>query len=321
MNKLGSIAIVGAGAMGCRFGSQLFEAGYDVTLYDVWEEHVRTINEHGLKVRRNGTEHVVKIPARTDALPNQTYDVIFLFTKSQFSVDALQRYRALLSPESYLITLQNGIGHQELLSDCVPLERLMIGTTTYSSDLHGPGCIESGGSGMVYVTLAAKDSASSILDWVVDALNRASIHTEATQNTWIAVWEKLAFNAAINTLTAITQLNTGQVGNHPLGIELMRGIVEEVRQVAGHQGIDIQTESVMDALAQVSQPHTAGDHLPSMLQDRLKKKKTEIEAINGAVIREAKKWNVAVPYNQTVYTLIKMIEDHYSRDTKTIVEV
>lgn len=305
-----SFAIVGAGAMGCRFGSQLFEAGFEVTLYDVWEEHVQTIQQDGLKVKREGREKIVHIPASVYPIRNERNDVVFLFTKSQFTEEALKRYQALLAPETYVVTLQNGIGHQDLISNYVPLDHIIIGTTTYSSDLHAPGVIETGGSGTTYMTLASNEK-NFILDRIVEALNQASIYTEATENTWIAVWEKLAFNAAINTVTTITQLNTGQVGNHPLGFELMRGIVSEVAQVARQIGIEVNPERVMDTLQQVSHPDTAGDHLPSMLQDRLKRKKTEIETINGAIIREAEKWNIPVPYNRTVYSLIKLIEDYY----------
>jgi 2-dehydropantoate 2-reductase len=305
------IAVIGAGAMGCRFGSQLFEAGYDVTLYDVWKEHVETIQKQGLKVKRGESEKRIPIKAYDNPCKlTQVYDVIFLFTKSQHTEDALRQYQKVISAKTHLVTLQNGIGNQEAISKYIDQDKIIVGTTTYSSDLHGPGFIEVGGSGEVLITQVQKGD-TGMLEKVAEALNKASIQTRVSSNTILAIWEKLAFNAAINTVTAVTRLATGQVGNHLRGIELMRGIVEEVAQVAHHLDIPLDAENVMKKLKEVSHPDSAGDHLPSMLQDVLKKRRTEIDAINGAILREAEKFNINLPYNRTVYNLIRMTEDHY----------
>lgn len=305
-----SIAIIGAGAMGSRFGAQFFEAGHDVTLFDGWKEHVEAIRNNGLRVKRGDTEKTIPIQAYDVPEGNVRYDVVFLFVKSQHTEAALNRYQDLISGQTYVVTLQNGIGNIEAISNYVESERIIAGTTTHSSDLLGPGSIEIGGSGKILIT-QLKESDSDMPRRIEKLLNDSSLDAQISSDTMVAVWEKLAFNAAINTLTGVTGLATGKVGNHPLGKKVMRGIVDEVGKVAAQLDIVIDVDRVMETLAWVSHPDTSGDHLPSMLQDLLKKRKTEIEAINGAVVRKGKKHGIAVPYNETVYSIVKMIEDHY----------
>ncbi|KAB2330482.1 2-dehydropantoate 2-reductase [Cytobacillus depressus] len=309
MSKKITFAIIGAGAMGCRFGAQLLEAGFDVTLYDVWKEHIEAIQNHGLIVKRGEEEKVIKIEAYVDPLKDKTYNVLIVFTKAQYTEEALNKYSALISQETYILTLQNGLGNKESIANYVSMDRIIVGTTTYSSDLFKPGVIEVGGSGETLITNLR--GTSFVVSKIEEALNKAFLNTRISKNTMIAIWEKLAFNAAINSVTALTGLTTGHVGNHPLGIHLLRKIVEEVAVVARYLDIVIDTESVVNTLLEISAPDKAGNHYPSMAQDIVKKKKTEIEAINGAIIREAEKCKISVPYNQSVYSMIKMIEDNY----------
>ncbi|MEH7225732.1 2-dehydropantoate 2-reductase [Bacillus sp. JJ1566] len=309
MNKKITFGIIGAGAMGCRFGAQLFEAGYDVSLYDVWREHIETIQNNGLKIKHGNEEKTIKINAYVEPQINRSYDILIVFTKAQYTDNALNKYSSLISPETYILTLQNGLGNQEFIAKYVGLDRIIVGTTTYSSDLLGPGTIEVGGAGETYITHSK--GTSQIVSQVEEAMNRASLSTCVSNNTMVAVWEKLAFNTAINSVTALTGLTTGAVGNHPLGIVLLTKIVEEVGMVASHLDIEIDVKKVVSTLQQVSAPDKAGNHYPSMAQDIAKKQKTEIEAINGAIIREAEKYQILVPYNHAVYSMIKMIEDNY----------
>lgn len=301
-------AIIGAGAMGSRFGAQLYEAGYEVTLYDVWEEHIRSIQKNGLIVKQDDKERCIHITAFTEPQQNIEYDVLMIFTKSNYTKSALFKYSSLITPKTYIVSLQNGLGNKELISQYVGLDRAIVGTTTYSSDLFAPGIIEIGGTGETLITHF--NGTSSVVGEVEKALNNANIHTHVSPDAMRSIWEKLAFNAAINTTTAITKLTTGQVGNHPFGTEILKNIVEEVVVVAKYLDIEISVERVMNKLKKASLPDTAGNHYPSMYQDIIKKKRTEIEAINGAIIRESEKFQISVPYNRAVYGMIKMIEDY-----------
>ncbi|NGM83912.1 2-dehydropantoate 2-reductase [Paenibacillus sp. 7124] len=302
------IAVLGAGAMGSRIGAHLFEARYAVVLYDSWKDHVAEIQRNGLRIVHEHSARTLRIKAANRPLPGEVYDYVLLLTKSGQTEEALAGFRDIIGPDTHVVSLQNGIAGIEILPRYIPKERILVGVTTYSSDLLGPGAVQIGGSGITYLSRLSGGSSPAV-DTLEAIFNAAGFQTVVSEDAMQVIWEKLAFNASINPVTALTRLNAGEAGTHPLGIELMSSIVGEVAAVGHRLGINVRTDEVMNQLRRACEPEACSDHLPSMLQDVLKGRKTEIEALNGAVIRLADDFGMDIPYNRALYQMVKMLDE------------
>lgn len=304
------IAVLGAGAMGCLFGAGLFEAGHQVTLVDVNPDQVRTLDERGLVVEGGAGRKVLPIPA---CFPNQVPgppDLLILFTKTFHTEAALAGAKGWIGPQTRVLSLQNGLGNVDAIGKFVDPSRIIVGVTTFPSDLEGTGRIRTRGSGVTRI-MAADGQVSGFLRDVSGALDGAGFRCEISEGVTASIWEKVAFNAAMNGLTSVTGLTVGQVGSAADGAELAARVVEEVVGVARRKGIPADPEAVERAVAEAFREHT--DHKPSMLQDVLGERRTEVESIHGAVVREARELGLAVPVTETLYRLVKTMEANYPK--------
>jgi len=299
------IVILGAGAMGCLFGGRLAEAGHQVVLVDVWPAHLDAINSHGLMLETVEGDRRIAIPACRAEEVTEPPELLVLFTKSIHTPRALESARHLLGEETWVLTLQNGLGNLEAVEAFVPRRRIVVGTTTWPSDLLGPGRVRSLGDGSTRI-LAADAQVTPDLARISQTLDRAGLRCAISPEVFAAIWEKLAFNAALNTLTAVTGLPVGGVGGTVDGRALARAIVREVVTVANRKGVGASEATVLATVDEAFRDHE--EHLPSMLQDLRAGRKTEIEAISGAVVREAASLGLAVPVTQSLYRLVRIIE-------------
>jgi 2-dehydropantoate 2-reductase len=302
MNK---IMIVGAGAMGCLFGARLVQAGYDVALVDVWREHIDAINASGLKLDSDDGEQIVRMKAGNATDIDFQPDLVIVFTKTLHTAAALESVHHLLGQETCLLTLQNGLGNVEALCKFVPLERVMHGVTNYPSDLKGPGHVSSHGSGYIRI-YGADGQRSSANEAIVEALCKAGFNCSLDPDVERAIWVKVAFNAAMNSLTAVTGMTVGEVGASMSGPLLARQIVIETASVARAKNIEIDANAIWQSIRTVFVEHA--QHKPSMLQDVLQGRATEIESINGAIAAAARDHQVPVPVTDTLCHLVRMIE-------------
>lgn len=304
------IAIIGAGAMGCRYGSSLHSAGAEVWLYDVWKDHIDRINKHGLTIHDDENICNIKINATTEIETIPKPDVVIIFTKSMHTENAMVEVLKIIDNKTIILTLQNGLGNIETISKYTDIENVIAGVTNYASDLIAPGEIEAKGSGITKIMALGKASENAAKQ-IYSLLNEGGIHTKISKNVLVDVWEKVAFNVALNTLTALTFLTVGDLGRTSEGLEMAKTLAAEVIMVAKKRGIDANLDNVYATIESVFSPQMSGDHKTSMLQDRLFKKKTEIEGICGGVITEAEKNDLEVPHIETIYKLIKIIEKNY----------
>lgn len=302
MNK---IMILGAGAMGCLFGARLTQAGYDVALVDVWREHIEAINATGLKLDSDDGEHTVRVKAGNAADINFQPDLVIVFTKTLHTATALESVRHLFGGQTCLLTLQNGLGNVEILGRFAAAGRLMHGVTNYPSDLKGPGHVSSHGSG--YIRIYGVDGrCTDAHKAIADALCQAGFHCTLDADVERAIWEKVAFNAAMNSLTAVTGMTVGEVGASMSGPVLARQIVSETADVARAKNIVIDADAIWQSIRTVFVEHA--QHKPSMLQDILQGRATEIESINGAIAAAARTHQVPAPVTETLCHLVRMIE-------------
>lgn len=302
------IVVLGAGAMGCLFGARLFEGGHRVTLVDVWAEHVAAINAGGLALEEGGAERRVWVPARLPGEVAGPPELVLLFTKAFHTGSALAGARPWLGPETRVLTLQNGLGHAEAIEPYADRSRIFLGMTTFPSDLRGPGRVATRGSGVTRI-MAADGVRSPFLEAVAEALDGAGFSCRVSEGVVATIWEKVAFNAALNALTALTGSTVGQVADSPEGRALAGQVVAEVIGVARALGIAADPEAVGQAVDGAFREHRS--HQPSMLQDVLARRPTEAESIHGAVVREARRAGVPVPVTETLYRLLRTLEQGY----------
>ncbi|TKC83955.1 2-dehydropantoate 2-reductase [Trinickia terrae] len=300
------IAVLGAGAMGSLFGGLLAESGQHVTLLDIDEAHLDAIRQAGLRVQTDqGDRRVTNLEVRRPEAPGAEPDLLIVFTKSLHTRGALSALRHLIGPETFVLTLQNGLGNVEALSEFVAPQRILIGVTTWPSDLVAPGHVSSHGEGQIRM-MSADGVLRPEVEATARALDAAGLNCEIDPQVWTSIWEKVAFNAALNSLCAVTGCSVDGLGAVADGRALASQIVGEVLAVARTQGVDIDAERCRAKVAHAIANHRG--HKPSMLQDMLAGRRTEIEAINGAVVAKAGECGVPVPHTEILLQLVRVAE-------------
>ena len=307
-----NIAIVGAGAMGCRFGAALFATGYEVILVDRWQAHVEQINQYGLSVENEDGVHQLRIKAVAPECVNTPIDLIIVFTKSVDTEEMIARCQATIDEDTSILTLQNGIGNLDILARYVQEEQLFAGTTTYAANLQGPGSVAAFGSGyneIMYMGGKRKNGANQI----VSLFQQAGLHAGVSENVIKSIWEKAAFNAILNPLCTLTLSSVAQVGSYSGISEVIDGMLNEIDLVAKAEQVDFDKEKVKQTIYRVCHPSMSGNHYSSMYYDIQNRRKTEVDFLNGAIWARAKKHHIQVPHLSLLYHLMKILEQSACR--------
>lgn len=301
-----NITILGAGAMGSLFGGRLAESGQSVTLVDVNDAHLEAIRRHGLRLETDdGDRHIAGMKTCRPEQVSGHADAVLVFTKTLHTDQALASIRTHLGSQTLVLSLQNGLGNAETLSRHVAPEQVMIGMTNWPADMLEPGHVRSHGRGVVrLLTLDAVERPAAAE--MVSVLTRAGLDCSLDRHVWTSIWEKVAFNAAMNGLCAVTGCSVGQLDVVPEGFVLAREIVQEVIAVAQASGVEADLQRCLASVADAMAHHRT--HKPSMLQDVLAGRPTEIASINGEVITRARKAGVPVPRVDTLYALVRLVE-------------
>lgn len=303
------IAVVGAGAMGSLFGAMLTEAGNEVWLYDVWLEHVETINQDGLRIEREGVTRTVEIRATADPQQIGQAELVLIFVKSSRTNLAAETAQTIAGSKGSVMTLQNGMGNADVVAEFIEPERILAGTTSHGATLLGPGSIRHAGSGPT--TIGAWSQTEDGLQragQMAELFNRAGIKTESVADVRSVVWNKLLINIGINAITALTSIKNGQINDLEITRELSRSAVAEAVNVARAENIKVQDDA-LDRVFKVAEATAL--NRSSMGQDVDNRRQTEIAAINGFIVREAKRLGLAAPVNFTLTALIQTLEYHY----------
>jgi len=299
------VTILGAGAMGCLFGAAFHRAGHDVTLVDVNAGHVAAINAHGLELDTRGGVELLPIPALLPGAVREVADLVVVFTKTFHTVGALEGIAAAIGPQTQLLSLQNGLGNDRKLAGFVPDAQVLVGASMLPSDLLGPGRVRSHGEG--YSKLyPAFGGDPAFAQGVADALTAGGLPAQLDPEIHAAIWSKAVFNAAMNPLCALTLRTPGFLGAHDESRAMIRAVVAEGVAAAHGNGVMIDAQPIYD-LTEVSMTDHA-DHEASMLQDVKAGRRTEVDAINGAIVEAARAVGVAVPVTETLWQLVKLGE-------------
>jgi 2-dehydropantoate 2-reductase len=299
-------AIIGSGAMGSLFGGRLAVAGHEVVLYDVYREHVDAVNAAGLTIEdAAGGPPVMAHPAASaDPSCVRGADVLVVFVKSTTTEDAARQFAPLAGPDAIVLTLQNGLGNEEIIRRHFGAARTAAGVTSQGATFLGPGRIRHAGRGPTHLCMA--DGRSERLAPFARALTEAGFETHVEKDVASLVWSKLVINVGINALTAITCQTNGKLVESEETRGLMADLVAEAVAVAGARGIHL---TYADPLATVQDvARKTGANRSSMLQDFDRKRPSEIDFMNGAIVREAAALGIPVPVNAAVTRLVRAIE-------------
>jgi len=301
------IVIIGAGAMGSLFGGLLSPVA-KVNLVDPWQEHVEAIRRDGLCLVEGGEDKILQLSATSDPADVSPADLAIIFLKSHQTEWGAQIARQVLKPDGLALTLQNGLGNRDVLAQVLGTGRTWQGVTAHGATLLGPGRVRHAGFGPTH--LETRPNIAARAEQVAALFQQAGIETHLSPDLDSLIWGKLVINVGINALTAILRVPNGVLGQTAPARALMDQAVEEAMQVVRAKGIQLPYDDAFSKVHDVCAA-TAGNR-SSMLQDALRGSRTEIEVINGAIVREAARLGLQAPVNQVLTGLIRAIEATYS---------
>ncbi len=297
------IAVVGPGAMGCLFAGLLKEAGHDLWVLDRSAERAEQIARRGIRIEGIGGDRVVRVNATCSPRDAGAMDLIFLWVKAYDTQEAIESSRPLLAPHTEVVSLQNGWGNLEAIVRVTGPRRAIGGITSLGATRLDVGRVLHAGTGDTVI--GRPDGRIDDLERVAGLLSGAGIPTRTSPDIEDAIWSKLIINAAINPLTALTRLKNGQLLEREDTRRLLDAVVDESKEIVLRSGgaliypdIRRQVYTVCERTA----PNTS-----SMLQDVQRGRRTEIDAINGALVDRARSLGVDAPVNETLTRLVKAL--------------
>jgi len=301
------IAIIGAGAMGCLYGAKLSESPEnEVILIDIWKDHIEEINKNGLIMEEDGkTLHYDKLKGTLDAADAGICDLAIIFVKSTSTKVGVMSNMAVFGTKTIALTLQNGLGNIDIISDEIGRQNVIGGTTAHGATILGPGRIFHAGSGKTIIGELDGKSTNRIMN-IADVFVKAGLDTEISNNVMGLIWDKLLVNVGINALTGITGLYNGELLEYPEIETLLEAAVREADLVSAAKGIKLSYLDPVGHTKEVCKATAANKS--SMLQDILNKKQTEIDMINGMIVQEGASLGINTPINMVLTNLIRFIQ-------------
>ena len=306
------ITVAGAGAMGCRFGGALFEAGHEVLLLDGWADHVAAISKFGLRVSGEAGSRLVPVPAAVFPAAADPADLVIVFAKATHTAAVAAAAAAAIGPDTLVLTLQNGLGNIEALRAYVPEARLLAGTTTLGTELVGPGHIRALGSGET-VLGALGPGSSDYAERAVATLSAAHLPSRVAADVLAVIWAKVAFNCVMNSLCAIASIPVSALGLYGGFDAVASAILGEVAAVALAEGVVVDTAAALRLMKAQFDPAASGSHLASTLQDLMNGRPTEIAHLNGAIAARASAYGIEAPLNTLITQLVHLLEATWPR--------
>jgi 2-dehydropantoate 2-reductase len=290
------IVIVGSGAMGCLFAHFLTKSKEEIWILDKTKERAAQISQCGIMVEGMSGKYQVKVKATAEVKEIGQADLVIICVKSYDTKEAVMLSKGLVGENTSVLTLQNGIGNLEIISEVVGADRVIGGVTNEGATLLDIGSIDR----KIPVEMRA----------IREIFNKVGLETRISRDIKGLLWSKLIINVGINALTAITRLHNGKLIEFEGTRKILREAVTEATKVAKRKRIKLVYDDPLAKVEAVCEA-TAGN-ISSMLQDVLKKKRTEIDFINGVIVRQGQELGIPVPVNQILLDLVKTIETSYN---------
>lgn len=293
--------------MACLFGARL-NPHADVTLIGHWPEQLAALRDAPLHVLElDGGESRIWLDVTSDLAAIGPVDVALILVKTPQTESAADDAARILAPDGLAVTLQNGLGNQAILARVLGMDRTTLGVTMSGAALDGPGVLRVGGEGNTF--LATRPDIEPRVRDLAALFADAGLTVTVTHDIAALVWGKLVVNAAINPLTALLRVPNGALLSSSHARDLLRRAAQEVAAVAAAQDIPLPFDNAAAYAEHVA--HLTARNRSSMLQDVQRGARTEIDAINGAVIRAGEALAISTPANRFLYDMIKALEESY----------
>lgn len=302
------IAIIGAGAMGSIYGAHL-SLQNEVYLIDTNQEVVNQINENGLKLQENGQDVVYHPTAATNAEGLDTMDLIILFVKALFSEAALAANVGMVGEDTYIMTLQNGSGHEEVISKFVSEDHVIIGTTEDNGAVLAPGYVRRGGVGKTNIGMLLENEIE-FLNQLRENFDLCGFQAHIHENIMELIWDKLMTNVSLSIMTGVLQVKMGYIAENAYAWDLTQRLIKETITVASALGMSFDEEKMIQRVKETSINNPEG--ITSICADLRDGRKTEVDTISGSVVRAAKKCGIEVPTHQRMVELVHAMETRSS---------
>ncbi|MBW9212165.1 MULTISPECIES: 2-dehydropantoate 2-reductase [Terrabacteria group] len=293
--------IAGSGAMGCRFGYQLFKAGKEVILLDKWEDHIKAIQENGLKIVGD-QEDCVRIPIMKPEEATQKADFIILFTKAMQLENMLQSLKGIITDKTKVLCLLNGLGHEDVIKKYIPEKDILMGVTVWTAGLKGPGTALLTSTGSVNLqSIDPKGEAEAKA--FVDLMNEAGLKVTYDKDVVPSIWRKACVNGTMNSTCALLDCTIGEFFASEEALRVVNTIIHEFVAVGEATGVELDEQAIKDYVMHTSV--VAAGHYPSMHQDLVQNHRlTEIDYINGAVAKKGDALGIPTPYCHMITDLV-----------------
>ncbi|MFC1594615.1 ketopantoate reductase family protein [Candidatus Omnitrophota bacterium] len=302
------IAIIGPGAMGCLFAAFLSRKN-EVILFDKDPRRAKAIDQQGIKIEGISGKWSVKLPATNEPKQLGDTELFIICVKSYDTKKAVSAIEKIITETSMVLTVQNGVGNIEIIGELIGHDKVIGGVTNHGATLLGDGHIRHAGKGETIVG-RIDGKIPTQMRGIREILNKARLETRISRDIKGLLWSKLIINVGINALTALTRLHNGRLVEFDGTRNILGKAVAEAVRVAKRKRIKLIYDDPLAKVEAVCEA-TAGN-IASMLQDILKKKKTEINFINGVIIREGQSLGIPTPVNTLLVELVKTLEESYA---------
>jgi len=302
------VAIIGPGAMGILFAYLLNSVFEEIFLVDYVPGRAELIRKRGIRVEfKDGVrEQAVKISAEPDKLGEM--DLVLVCVKAYATGSAMERAIRLVGKDSMVLSLQNGLGNLEAIERLVPRELVLGGTTAMGANLIEPGYVRFAGEGEAVIGELGGGIEKAEL--VSEKFKQGGLLVKTTDRLMDTIWSKLVINVGINALTALLRVRNGRLLNYEGSKILMAELVSEAMEVVRAKGVELLYSDALRRVEEVAM--RTGENISSMLQDVRARRRTEIDAINGAIVREGERLGIKTPLNRALTLLVQAIEASYS---------
>lgn len=302
------IAVIGAGAMGSIYGGHL-SLHNTVYLVDTNQAVVDHINQNGLTLQEDGADVTYHPAAVTSTEGVEPVDLVILFVKSLFSKAALSSNRGIIGPDTYLMTLQNGSGHEDILGEFVSENRIIIGTTEDNGAVLGMGHVRRGGSGNTNIGMLTEDT-DGFLPKLKECLDSCGFQGHIHENIRQLIWNKLFTNVSLSAVTGVLQVPMGFIAGNEHAWAITRQLIHEAVAVAHGLGLTADEAKITEKVRQTSLGSPEG--ITSICADLRDGRRTEVNTISGSVVRASKKCGVPAPTHEMMVELIHAMEERKS---------
>lgn len=298
------IVVIGAGAMGSIYGGHL-SLNNEVYIVDTNQAVVDAINANGLLIDEDGVTNVYHPTAVSSTEGIENVDLVILFVKSTFSKVALAGNKNIIGENTRLLTLQNGAGHEHILMEFAPKERVIIGTTEDNGAVLGAGHVRRGGQGKTNAGMLVEDK-DNFLSKMKESFDSCGFTLKLHDNIQQLIWDKLFTNVSLSAVTGILQVDMGYIAGNEYAWKLTCALIHEAVLTAKAMGLTVDEEAITEKVKETSLNNPKG--CTSIRADLRDGRRTEVDTISGAVVKAAEELGVEVPSHKFVVNMVHAME-------------